>query len=404
MTRTRLNDQFLAIIRDPVRFARVLLGQDLWDTQEAILRSVAANPRTAVKACHASSKTFTAAAAVLWWITSHPDGIAITTAPTWHQVERVLWPEIHRAAREAKIGYPQPLQTELRLGPTCYAAGLATDEGVRFQGFHGDILIVIDEAPGVRPDIWEAIEGIRAGGNVHVLALGNPTIANSPFADAFTVDADRWSTLTISAFDTPNLRGLTPQALLALPEDDLDRNERPYLVTRNWVKEKWLEWGQHGSPLWQARVLGQFPDQAEDALFSLAWLEAAKQRDAHDDRKGLPVEIGIDVAGPGEAETAVAVRQGPNLLALRTWQASDSRPPVLAFLAPWRERIATVRVDSVGMGALLRRLPPRHDVAGRGGQCRHRGDSARALRQPQGGAVLGPARAGRSGGSGWPRR
>jgi hypothetical protein len=55
--------------------------------------------------------------------------------------------------------------------------GLSTDQGVRFQGFHGRVLIVIDEAPGVKADIWEAVEGIRAGGDVRVLALGNPRAA-----------------------------------------------------------------------------------------------------------------------------------------------------------------------------------------------------------------------------------
>jgi hypothetical protein len=29
---------------------------------------------------------------------------------------------------------------------------------VRFQGFHGNVLIVLDEAPGVLPEFYEAIE------------------------------------------------------------------------------------------------------------------------------------------------------------------------------------------------------------------------------------------------------
>jgi hypothetical protein len=33
----------------------------------------------------------------------------------------------------------------------------------------------------VRPEIYEAIEGIWAGGDVRVLALGDPTIASGPF-------------------------------------------------------------------------------------------------------------------------------------------------------------------------------------------------------------------------------
>jgi hypothetical protein len=80
------------------------------------------------------------------------------------------------------------------------------------------------------------------------------------------------ATFTISAFDSPNLAGLTLDDLLALPDAALDHCPRPYLVTRRWVREKYAEWGP-GHPLWEARVLGQFPTQAEDALISLAWLE-----------------------------------------------------------------------------------------------------------------------------------
>src|SRR5271154_2720926 len=83
------------VLKDPVEFTRAFLDHDIWSKQEGILRSVSTFRRTAVKACHASGKTFIAAAAVLWWLTRHQDAIAITTAPTWTQVERVLWGEIH---------------------------------------------------------------------------------------------------------------------------------------------------------------------------------------------------------------------------------------------------------------------------------------------------------------------
>src|SRR5262245_13425479 len=159
------------VVRDPVRFCRGLLRHDLWPLQEDILQAVASRSRVAVKACHASGKTFVAAVAVLWFVTRYRDGIVVTTAPTWTQVENLLWGEIHRAVQSSRIAFPQLNKTELRIGPGNYALGLSTNEGVRFQGFHGRILIVIDEAPGVKADIWESIEGIRAGGDVHVLAL-----------------------------------------------------------------------------------------------------------------------------------------------------------------------------------------------------------------------------------------
>jgi hypothetical protein len=88
---------------------------------------------------------------------------SVTTAPTWTQVERVLWRAVHRVAEGSLIAYPPLNQTELRLSPNNFAMGLSTNEGVRFQGFHGRVLVVIDEAPGVSPDIWEAIRGHPRG-------------------------------------------------------------------------------------------------------------------------------------------------------------------------------------------------------------------------------------------------
>jgi hypothetical protein len=342
------SEDLRAVIEDPVRFARGLLRTDVRDLQESILRSVEANPRTAVKACHASGKTFVAALAVLWWVTRFRDGIVVTTAPTWTQVEKLLWGEIHKAMQRSRIRYPEATKTELKLGPGNFAIGLSTNEGVRFQGFHGEhVLIVLDEAPGVLPEIWEAIEGIRAGGKVHVLALGNPTIASGPFHDAFTSNRDGWKTFIISAFDTPNLAGLTRAELLCLPDDEIDASKTPYLVTRRWVREKWREWGL-GHPLWESRVLGQFPAQSDNALISLAWLEEASGKPPID--TGGPLRAGIDVAGPGEDETVLAVVDGSSILSIRSWTKADPRGEVVAALAPFKARLETVNIDSAGIG------------------------------------------------------
>ncbi len=345
-SRRRKNvDKTIELVEDPVQFTRVLLDCDIWSKQEDILRSVAEFPRTAVKACHASGKTLTAAAAVLWWLTRHTDAIVITTAPTWTQVERVLWGEIQNMIRRSKIEYPDPAATSLRLGPNRYALGLSTNEGVRFQGYHGTVLIILDEAPGVLPQIYEAIEGIRAGGEVRVLALGNPVISSGPFYDAFTANREGWNQITISAFDTPNLEGVGLDQLLQMSEKDLDENPRPYLTTRRWVKEKYFEWGA-GHPFWESRVLGNFPLQSEDALFSLTWLEQAKLRTEGDGE----VWAGVDVAGPGDSETVLCVRRGPRIVLLRAWAKADPRGDVLAALAPFKSELKGVNVDSVGIG------------------------------------------------------
>lgn len=336
------------LIADPVAFARVCLGHKIWRGQARILRGVASNRQTAVKACHGSSKTFTAAEALLWWLTRFDDGIVVTTAPTWFQVENLLWSEVHKAIATSRIAFPKPSLTELTISPGNYAVGLSTNDTVRFQGFHGKhLLFILDEAPGVRPGIWEAIEGAQSGGDVRILALGNPTLVSNPFHDAFTRHRGAWDLQTISAFDTPNLRGLTHDDLMALPDDELDRAVAPFLVTRRWVREKALKWGTT-NPLYQARVLGEFPAQADDALYSLAWLERAGAAGKVDDAE--PVRAGVDVAGPGEDETVVCVRQGATIIAIEAFPDSDARGRVIAMLAPYRDRLENVNVDSVGMG------------------------------------------------------
>ena len=121
------------IVKNPTLFAEIMLRHRVWPVQHKILQSVAIHRQTAVKACHASGKTFTAAEAVLWWITRRPQAVAITTAPTWTQVENVIWVEIRKAASGALIKYPEPAATALRISPGRYAIGLSTNEGVDFR-------------------------------------------------------------------------------------------------------------------------------------------------------------------------------------------------------------------------------------------------------------------------------
>jgi phage terminase large subunit len=249
------------------------------------------------------------------------------------------------------------LDTEFKVAPGIYATGLSTDEGIRFQGFHGSVLIVIDEAAGLRPDIYEAIEGIRASGDVRVLMLANPTLASGPFYDAFTSNRYAVQTFTIDAFDTPNFDGFTLDDLKAIPAHAIDDPRlsvtvRPYLVTRKWVHEKLYQWGE-GSPLWQSRVSGQFPTQSEDALISLAWIEQAKPQPVTVPPPDAPATAGLDVAGPGEDETVLTIRQGGYVAAQHVWLQPDPRGEVLAALAPWT--ITQANVDSIGVGYYMAR-------------------------------------------------
>ncbi len=348
------------LLADPVLFTERVLRTKLWAAQRRILEALARFHRVSVKACHASGKTFVAACAALWFITRYSDGVVITTAPTGDQVRELLWAEIHAAIDRSILTFPTANLADLHLGPKNYAVGRSTDKGVRFQGFHGRrMLIIVDEAPGVQGPIFEGLDSLAAGGDVTILELGNPIVPSGAFYDTFGREKSLWHTITIGAFDTPNLAGLEvdddgcPVGLLALSEEELGETVETALISRRWVKDMWLKWGQNPQhPLWQGRVLGQFPTQAEDALLPLAWLDRAQR--AWQEGRGLNPEArlvaGVDVAGAGEAETALHLRTGARSHAQFAWPDPDPRGLVAAELTAVKGRLARVCVDSIGVG------------------------------------------------------
>jgi phage terminase large subunit len=351
------------IISDPVFFANRIFGAQLWDKQIEILRSIQKSRRTAVRACHSSGKTYVLAIAALWWLARYADGIVLTTSSTFRQVKTQLWPEIHRLIAQAKIDYPALGNTELRLrNESNFALGFSTDRATNFQGYHGKhVLIIVDEAPGIEAGVWDAIAGTMAGGKVHVVMAGNPVFPSGAFYDAFTRERDLWNCIVIDAFDSPNLKGITLEALLCMDPSEggpLDQNPFPYLTTKRWVFDQYKAWwhgDESSSPNWLSRVRGQFPDQAQNALVKLSWLERAKQRTLSDKDKNEAVSLvaGVDVGG-GEAETVVYVceckRHDFKIVAMGAWRSQDTRGEVVRFLAPYRYRLRSVRVDAAGIG------------------------------------------------------
>ncbi|MGD0290595.1 MAG: hypothetical protein ABSC63_13180 [Candidatus Binataceae bacterium] len=351
------------VIKDPVLFANHILGANLWEREVEILRSIQHHRHTAIKACHGVGKTFTLAHAALWWLVRYDDGIVLTTAPTLRQVETQLWSELHRVAARSKFSFPEINATKLKFrGEHNFALGLSTNRSENFQGYHGKhLLIIADEAPGLESGIWDAIAGAMAGGKVHVVMAGNPILPAGAFFDAFSRGRDLWNCISVDAFDSPNLAGISLEQLLQMDPSEggpLDQNPVPYLVTRRWVYDQhkvWWHGDERSSPNWMSRVRGQFPDQAQNALIKLAWLERALVRASK-----TPVEddaptliAGVDVGG-GEAETVVylcASKPGQHkIIKMGAWRGEDTRGEVVRFLAPYRSRLNTVRVDAIGIG------------------------------------------------------
>jgi hypothetical protein len=351
--------ELLQATDDAIAFQRQVLGRDLWSVQKQIAVAAATKRATAVKGCHGAGKTYVVAGTVLHHLTLYPEGKVFTIAPTLRQV-KLMWEEIELARRASLIQFPECSSVGLRISEERYGLGFSASKGVNAQGMHGrDVLIITDESPGIGSDVWDAIEGIRMAGRVRILQLGNPTVPSGPFFDAFTKGRASTECITISAFDTPNLqhasgRPFTIAELEAMDEDELSEVPYPALTSRFGVLDRYRRWGPN-NPRYISRVLGEFPSQSEHAVFDLAWIERAKREPTEQELQrmaGCVMQVGIDVAGPGDAETAACARVNGIIIAREKWADKDPRGVVSRWLSLLRARyqIGAVVVDVVGIG------------------------------------------------------
>lgn len=310
----------------------------LWSKQKEILRSVFDNRRTVVPSGHGVGKTFVSAVAALAFLYLRKPANVITTAPTWVQVKRLLWSEMNALfkGRLARRNFPGTmLMTQLRVRDDWFALGISPKESVSFQGFHQqNVLVILDEAPGVRRDIYEGADSLLSGGNAHILMIGNPTVAQGHFYEACR--SGGWNVVRIGCLDSPNLTGER------VPEEVSRR-----LVTRAWVREKAREWGVD-SPQYVSRVLGQFPLAGDDQLISLKWVEDAVARSAS---SGGARRLGVDVARFGDDATVYTVLEGNRTLAVFAEHQKDTMHVagrIRNLMAEYG--IESVAVDDVGVG------------------------------------------------------
>ena len=304
--------QFLEQCRkDPGFFCKKVLGVEPWSRQIEILESVRDNPNTIVVSANAQGKSWVSAACVLWFLLTHKDSIVLTSAPTYRQIMSVLWAEISKMYGGAKYPLGGELTAgKLQIGPKWYALGLPSSEEVRFQGYHAeDILVVFDEAAGIEPHIYTAAAGNLTSTNSRFLLIGNPTSPSGMFYD-FSRNPN-WHKITLSALESP---------AIAHPE------KYPYLATKKWCVEREAEWGK-SSPMYVARVLGEFPLEGEDTLIPLSWLDRATKRYMEKAGKDLLVSehvyLGLDVAAMGNDKTVCATYQPNKIMPLKKAQGKE---------------------------------------------------------------------------------
>lgn len=283
--------------------------------------------------CNGSGKDWLAARLALWWVTAHYPAKVVITGPTYRQVDDVIFNELRSAYRSAPalLGGRLFEAPRWELDETTFIVGFSTDRPWNLQGFHSPhLMVIVTEAHAMSEDSINALYRLNPD---TLLMVGNPFATAGPFYASHHETRETWSTHSISAFDTPNL-----QERRVVIEG---------MITAEDVADRAAEWGAE-SAMYKGAVLGEFPDELDDALLPL-WL--ARESMAREVEAQGEIVIACDVARFGRDKTVVARRQGDVAEVIYRAQGKD-----LMAIAGWLGRycadnaVDTLVVDDTGLG------------------------------------------------------
>lgn len=238
------------------------------------------------------------------------------------------------------------------------------------QGFHAkNLLIIIDEATGVANSVWDQIFSMATSGHCKIVAIGNPTSKHSKFYSFFKSPV--WKPISLTAFDSPNLIDnkifnetdlrYEVDNLLAMSEEDRlqrlgsYRCRYPEVTSVKWVMTMAMpdQWGIDSIPF-RTRVLGQWPEQEDDAFFPLSIVEKCMVREPDNDNVRRRY-IGVDPARYGSDSTVITTMENHTQTRRTEIPKNDTVEAAMSVINEANRYEAVidnkVLVDSTGIGA-----------------------------------------------------
>lgn len=277
-------------------------GLPLTTYQRKVIEAMMKHKRVAVRSSHAVGKTFLAALVSLC-ILYIERAMGVTTAPTFRQVKRALWADIHKVWNRAdqinkREGRPrlggQLNRTSLEIDSGKWVLeGFSTDKDCNLQGFHErTFFLIVDEAGSVSREVYDAFDSILTNEDVYVLLIGNPTDPHNEFRNCFKPESGFYQ-MKIDAWMTPNVKH--------------GRNIYPMLVAYDWPDMMLRKWKDADHPVYRSKVRAEFPLEGEDQLITWDLIQAALDRNLPDNS---PItSIGLDVARQGSDTTVYGYRR-----------------------------------------------------------------------------------------------
>jgi hypothetical protein len=359
---------------DPVFFVEHALGHMTWSKQREILKSVHDNEKTAVRASHGVSKTYTAAEAAVWFLNCIPRSKVISTAPTFSQMRMLLWAEINKIYATSRIPLEGECQmTDIKTAEADhYAVGFSTDKPARAEGWHAPaILFIFDEAKGIPQWLWDSARGLLTGGHCRWLAVSTTdgVQVGDQYHKIFSTENHGWNRIHISAYDTPYVMGEKFRAIKVPDSARPDIFKRTYIkpadiviqiANQKYIDDCLREWGED-SVLFLTKVKGEIVDAGADTIIKLSQVEQMKRNAADLEFKAEGQEtIGVDVARGGADDTVMFRGKGLKITGRKILTSRQlPEKAKLVYIAEEVESFATydkkipIKTDDTGVGGGL---------------------------------------------------
>lgn len=323
----------------PVHFVEDLIGVTPDEQQAKILQSVADNSMTSVRSGHGIGKSAVEAWTVIWFMATRPFPKIACTAPTQHQLFDILWAEVSKWLRHAPALEKEFVWTKEKVYLKGYpeewfAVARTATKPDALQGFHADdILYIIDEASGVKDNIFEPVLGALSTPGARLLMCGNPTQLSGFFYESHTKNRASYKTFHVDGRKSGRVSQEFIDTIIRMYGEDSD--------------------------VFRVRVAGEFPKAEADVFIQLSLVEKSIMTEFSPRKTPNTIRIGCDVARFGDDKTVIGVKIDEKATIEKKRQGQDTMKTaddiVLLYYDllkqyPGYKDTVTVCVDDGGVG------------------------------------------------------
>lgn len=293
--------------------------------------------RVTVRTCNGAGKTTVLIpTCVLGFMTLYPRGKVVITSGVERQVRAQIFPALK--AHNPRLQGWDFTDNTITAPNGAVAIGFSTNDGGRFEGWHGNknpfydllqhdgpLMILVDEAKSVAPQIFDAIDRCTYQFLLEASSCGGST---GEFYKSHTSHSRFYQPFQITAADCPYA--------------DHDKN-------RDLIEKRGIT-----DPLVKSKVFAEFMGEKAGTVIKRAWVEAclsSPPRFSPGTRR-----VFCDFAGGGD-ENVIAEREGNRVRLVDCWREADTMRACGRFITHFRklgftpENIGeTVAGDGDGLG------------------------------------------------------